>query len=65
MSFHELKQVHASRDIRRFRTTLVTRGAPGRIVSICPGRTDPRYNRRVLTAGRPGSHHCAGRPERP
>jgi len=43
VSLQELNQVHASHDIRRFRTTVVTRGVPGRIIAIWPGRTDTTY----------------------
>ena len=55
MSLQELNQVHASQDIRRFRTTVVTRGAPGRIVAVCPGRTDPRYTVEFSPPGAPGA----------
>jgi len=43
VSLQELSQVRASHDIRRFRTTVVAHGSPGRIVALCPGQTNPTY----------------------
>ncbi len=43
MSLQERSQVRASHDIRRFRTTVVAHGSPGRIVALCPGQTDSTY----------------------